>query len=232
MSPWLRHGHSIILVWLHTTLDRTLLRTLTVTTLETNPPKRCVHFGIESVEKLVAIRKVALLTDMVKQTIIISRLCQTLCWFVSFVSRCIFYCVCLISVCCINSFIFCYHVRRWNKAVYEVSQLVTGQAQLPVAVCPRWPALRSPARALLLVICSNHSPKMPRFWSRDMGQTDRRMDRPITASTIASLWAGHYMPYWINDLAALFCEKVCHHCICTVSQKPRHQTYAHNFTKY
>ena len=44
-------------------------------------------------------------------------------WFVLFVSL-YFYCVYLISVCCIYSFIFCYHIRWSNKAVCIMESMV------------------------------------------------------------------------------------------------------------
>jgi len=53
---------------------------------------------------------------MVKQAIIYVKCCANS--FVLF--RCIFYCVRLITVCCIYSFIFYYHIIWWNKVVQVV----------------------------------------------------------------------------------------------------------------
>ena len=77
----------------------------------------CVHFGIEN---LVANRQNRFIkrygdTDNYS--------CQMLCRFVSFFWLYFFIAWCLISVCCIYSFILCYHVIWWNKAVYTQSPM-------------------------------------------------------------------------------------------------------------
>ena len=61
------------------------------------------HFGIDSVKNWLLIVEIALLTDMMKQTIVYVSCCAD--WFVCL--GVFFYCVCLISVCCIYLFILC-----------------------------------------------------------------------------------------------------------------------------
>ena len=55
------------------------------------------HFGIESVENLIADREIVLSTDMAKQTIIIYVKCCAD-WFIC-LTLFFIYCVCLISAC-------------------------------------------------------------------------------------------------------------------------------------
>jgi len=74
----------------------------------------CVHFGIDSVENLVANRRNRFNNRYGKTD---NYLRQMSCWLVSFVSL-YFYCVCLISVSGIYSFISCYDIRMWNLLYY------------------------------------------------------------------------------------------------------------------
>jgi len=74
------------------------------------------HFGVESVENLVADRRNRFVNRYGETD---NYLCPVLRWLVRF-SGCIFiYCVCLMSVCWIYSFILCQAttIRWWNKVV-------------------------------------------------------------------------------------------------------------------
>jgi len=74
------------------------------------------HFGIECVENLVANRLNRFINRYCETDDYY--LCQMLRWLFR-LSGCIFYCVCLLSVCWIYSFICVrlYHRRWWNKVV-------------------------------------------------------------------------------------------------------------------
>jgi len=60
------------------------------------------HFGIESVENLIADREIVLSTDMAKQTIIYVKCCAD--WFICLTL--FFYLLRLFNFCLLNSFIY------------------------------------------------------------------------------------------------------------------------------
>ena len=107
---------------------------------------------------------------MVKQTIIY-RVSQMLRWSGSFVCL-YFYCVCLISVCCIYSFIFCYCISWRYIAVYiNVERPATFRPMRCVCRTWRWRPCLAP------------SPGLP------VGRTPPSLARP-TGCRAAAPWSG------------------------------------------
>ena len=112
----------------------------------------CVHFGIDSVENLVANRRNRFIKRYGETD---NYLCQMLRWSVSLVSL-YFYCICLISVCCIYSCILSYHVRWWNKAVYNSENSgLKSHMLLRYYVCYYGPVLRYVCQKLQLQLRSD-----------------------------------------------------------------------------
>ena len=78
------------------------------------------HFGVESVENLVANRRSRFINSYGDRD---NYLCQILRWLVR-LSECIFIdCVWLISICYFFSFLLCYNTRRRNEVAYKIHKI-------------------------------------------------------------------------------------------------------------